>query len=167
MLEERKQALLPLVQTAVETFLKEHPDLSYYCFAFDCNAEYAEINLCFNTEADFAQTLERYQSGPYGDSYRSEEDILDLRYNPGDWQYQCFATFYVLEEEALAALYGEDEDRLLAEMMRFNCELLALFCKTDTFARIPKTENFRVLCIDHDEDVAAALERTDRCVCTA
>lgn len=167
MLEERKQALLPLVQTAVETFLKEHPELCYYCFAFDCNAEYAEINLCFNTEADFAQTLERYQRGPYGDSYRSEEDILDLRYNTGDWQYQCFATFYVLEEETLAALYGEDEDRLLAEMMRFNCELLALFCKTDTFARIPKTENFRVLCIDHDEDVAAALERTDRCVSIA
>lgn len=163
-LEERKRAILPRMQEAVDAFLAEHPGLRYYCFAFDCNAAYSEINLCLNTEADFVQTLQRYQEGPYGDSYQAAEDIEDLRYNTGDWEYQCFATFYMLEEDAIEMLYGEDEEALLTDMMRCNYELLAALCKTDAFARIPKTEEFRVLCIDHDEDVAEALQKTDRYV---
>lgn len=162
MLETRKKELLPLLEKAVETFLDQHPDLRYYCFALDCNADYAEINLCLNTEEAFARTLQRYQSGPYAESYRDEEAVRSLRYNPGDWEYQCFATFYALEEKELEARYGEDDEALLAEMTAFNRDLLRRLMKTDAFRRIPKTEGFRALCIDHDEDVDDALDRAER-----
>lgn len=161
-LENKKRELLALIGEAVEKFLDEHQGLSYYCFAFDCNAAYAEINLCLNTESDFRATLRAYQEGPYGEDYRTEEGVRALRYNPGDWKYQCFETFYVLEEDEIADLYGDDDEALLKEMTAFNYELLALFTATDTFRRIPKTEDFRVLCIDHDEDVDDALRHTDR-----
>lgn len=163
-LEDRKHELLPLIGKAVENFLDEHQGLSYYCFAFDCNAAYAEINLCLNTESDFRATVRAYQEGPYGEGYRNEEDLRALRYNPGDWKYQCFETVYVLEEDEIERLYGDDDEALIREMMAFSYELLALFTATDTFRRIPKTEDFRVLCTDHDEGVDDALRNTDRYV---
>lgn len=159
--EARKLELSDAIEEAVAAFLKEHPDLRYYCFAFDCNAEYAEINLCFNTEEAFQETLRRYQKGPCGDRYRSEETAWEVRYDPGDWDYQCFDTFYVLDEDQIRETYGEDDERLTAEMMALNYQLLALFCQTETFRHIPKTEGFRVLCIDHDATLEDAIRETD------
>ncbi|MEG7759807.1 DUF4303 domain-containing protein, partial [Listeria monocytogenes] len=80
--------------------------LTYYAFAFDCNAEYAEINLCVNTEKAFAETLARYQNGKYSENYQTEEEIQELKYNTGDWKYQCFDTFYVFSEEELTAIFN-------------------------------------------------------------
>lgn len=162
MLEKRKGELLSLAEKALGAFLDQHPGLRYYCFALDCNAEYAEINLCLNTEEAFSSFLKRYRESPYAGPSSTQADQIDLRYNPGNWDYQCFATFYALEEDELARRYGDDDETLLREMMAFNQSLLDLLVRTDAFRRIPKTEDFRVLCIDHDEEVADALARTIR-----
>jgi hypothetical protein len=58
---EIKKQLLDFSINGVENFLNEHSDLEFYSFAYDCNAEYGEVNLCFNTEKDFKKTLESYQ----------------------------------------------------------------------------------------------------------
>lgn len=164
MLEKRKEELVPLMEKALAAFLDAHQGERYYCFALDCNAAYAEINLCLNTEEAFAGFLRRYRESPCAGPSESPQDQLDLRYNTGNWDYQCFETFYALEEERLQALYGEDEEALLRDMMAFNHDLLRRLLATDAFRRIPKTDDFRVLCIDHDEDVAEALDRTARYV---
>ncbi|MBF2631754.1 DUF4303 domain-containing protein, partial [Listeria seeligeri] len=57
------QKIVNFAIEGVEKFLQENPELTYYAFAFDCNAEYAEINLCVNTEEAFAEILAYYQSG--------------------------------------------------------------------------------------------------------
>lgn len=160
-LRERKQEILQQAQQDINTFLDAHKGLAFYCFALDCNAEYAEINLCLNTEEDFQETLRRYQSGPYGEHYQEEEDIASLRYNPGDWAYQCFETYYVMQEDELEKAYGEEDERKVEEMMQFSFELLAGICDTQAYARIPKTADFRVMCIDHDQDEEEALRLTD------
>ncbi|WP_205334634.1 hypothetical protein [Flavobacterium fluviale] len=44
-----KQQLIDFTIIGVQEFLSQNPNLEFYAFAYDCNAEYAEINLCFNT----------------------------------------------------------------------------------------------------------------------
>jgi hypothetical protein len=148
--------LLAFTQQAVEQFLTLHPSLTFYAFAYDCNAEYAEVNLCFNTEEDFQQTLTHYQSGNYAQYYQSEQQIDELKYNTGDWQYQCFDTLYVLSEAELSEIYGDNLERQISELMTLFSQVLLDFSKTELFEKITKTENFRFICIDHDEELADA-----------
>ncbi|MGY0035893.1 DUF4303 domain-containing protein [Pedobacter sp. NJ-S-72] len=151
--------LLEFTKNEVLKFLAEHPDKVFYAFAFDCNAEYAEVNLCFNTEEAFSATLADYQNGKYKDSYQSEDEVYDLRYSIGDWEYQCFSTKYVLSEEEL---FGEEDeenepDNEIAEtLLLLFSKTLIEFIKTEEFNKIPKTDGFKVFCVDHDEDLEEA-----------
>ena len=52
-----KSELLEFTEKGVEKFLNENSNLEFYAFAFDCNAEYAEVNLCLNTENEFQKTM--------------------------------------------------------------------------------------------------------------
>ena len=97
--EKIKKQIIDFAVQEVENFLKENPDLEFYAFAFDCNAEYAEVNLCLNTESNFQETLEDYQNGEYAKYYKSEQEIKDLKFNTGDWKYQCFDTLYIFTDE--------------------------------------------------------------------
>ncbi|WP_270993022.1 DUF4303 domain-containing protein [Listeria seeligeri] len=168
-----KMDMLNIVNFAingVEKFLRENPDLTFYAFAFDCNVEGAEINLCLNTEEAFSETLAFYQSGKYAEQYQTEERKQDLKYNTGDWKYQCFDTFYVLNEEELTAIFNEiypnEVEDDYQSWVNFTNELLVEFTKsliafsnTETFKNIPKTGDFQFFCIDHEEEVEAAIER--------
>lgn len=172
--EEVKKRLLGFTIERVEQFLAENPALEFYAFAYDCNAEYAEVNLCFNTEADFQATLKSYQSGDYAKYYQTEEDINDLRYNTGDWEFQCFDTIYVLSDEELQdifdTLYPENKkvedytlwNEFVESLMNLFCEVIVDFTKTDTYQKIPKTKDFIAYCIDHDEDIETAFERFEK-----
>lgn len=70
-----KMDMLNIVNFAingVEKFLSENPDLTFYAFAFACDLEGAEINLCLNTEEAFSETLAFYQSGKYANSIKQK-----------------------------------------------------------------------------------------------
>lgn len=164
--------IVTFAENGVEKFIKEHPSLTFYSFAFACNAEYGEINLCFNTEAAFSEILSYYQDR-YPENYTSSENIQDLKYNTGDWKYQCFDTMFVLEEEELSAIFSEiypDEvndnylawDQFINELLDLFTESLIRFSKTKVFKNIKKTDNFNFFCIDHDEEVLEAFKRMER-----
>lgn len=163
-LNEIQHRLLQQMQADLCSFLNEHQGLAFYCFAFDCNAEYAEILLCLNTDKDFQKSLNSYQSGSSKKYYQTDEDILCLRYNTGDWEYQDISSYTILEEIELSKLYGDNYDLIKSEIMTFNYQLLEQFCKTEAFEQIPKTQDFRVLCIDHDEDPDEAIKNTEKFV---
>lgn len=145
--------LLAFISSEVNNFIQDHPDEAFYAFALDTNAAYGEVNLCFNTEPMFAKTLSDYQNGRYGEEYQQPQDIWQLRYNTGDWDYQCFATLYLIDDGAL-----EDGDEC-EQFMHYVCRSLIDYLQTDGFKAIPKTVNFKVLCIDHDEDIVDAQQR--------
>ena len=148
-----KKELLSFTKESVSQFLKANGDLTFYAFGFDCNADYAEVNLCFNTEISFEKTLRSYQSGEYAEHYQSEESINELKYNFGDWEYQCFATTYVLTDDESADIYGDDIEKQADDLMKLFCDVLLDFMFTEEYSNIPKTENFKVLCCDHDEPI--------------
>lgn len=164
-----QEELLAFTKTEVSNFLTEHPNEVFYAFAFDCNAEYAEVNLCFNTESAFSSLLDESQSGKYKASYQSEEQINELRYNTGDWEYQSFSTHYALSEDEL---FGDEEDQdedgddenedgelnntITENLLLHFSKTLVEFTRSEEFQKIPKTPDFKVFCIDHDEDLDEA-----------
>ena len=165
---EIKKQLLDFTVNSVDNFLNEHPNLDFYSFAYDCNAEYAEINLCFNTETEFEKTLKHYQTGEFSKHYQSEEDINDLKFNTGDWEYQCFETLNVLTDDELTKIFNdlpEDDykswNEFVGNLLEIFCETLIEFTNTETFKKIPKTDNFLTFCIDHDEDFEDAIKRLE------
>lgn len=161
-----KQQLLEFTIQAVEKFLKEHPELEFYAFAYDCNAEYAEVNLCLNTQDQFKKTLHQYQSNEFSDHYQTIEQINTLKFNTGDWKYQCFDTIYILDDPQLNDIYGElpEDDgqswhEFVESLMLLFSESLLEFTQTDTYKAIPKTQDFIAYAIDHDEDFNDAITR--------
>lgn len=165
-----KSQLLDFTINAVETFLKEHPNVEFYAFAFDCNCEYAEVNLCFNTEKDFKITLNSYQSGNYAKKYQKQEAINELKYNTGDWKYQCFEGINLITEHELDLILGENPDlddykswkKFIKSLNELFSECLIDFSKTETFHKIPKTKDFLAFSIDHDEELKDAIMRLEK-----
>lgn len=164
-----KKKLLDFTIQGVSKFLKEHPDLKFYAFAYDCNVEYAEVNLCFNTEEDFNRTLSDYQNSKYAEYYQEKEDIDELKYNTGDWEYQCFDTIYLYTNEEIDAIMNQIPDKDYVQLNKFLDEILLLisetlvdFSKSEVYASIPRTDDFIAYAIDHDEDFFDAKERMDK-----
>jgi hypothetical protein len=73
---------------ALKEFALKHPDEHFYAFSIDANG------LCLNSEEQFEKTLTLYQERP-DSSYRDENNILAVKFNTGDWEYQGF--FYLKE----------------------------------------------------------------------
>ncbi|MEO8534540.1 MAG: DUF4303 domain-containing protein [Flavobacterium sp.] len=164
-----KEQIINFTIKGVSEFLKNNPELEFYAFAYDCNAEYAELNLCFNTLLDFEKTLDYYQNGKFGQKYKSDEDIRDLKYNTGDWEYQCFESMNILSDEELNDIFAgfPDDDyrswnEFVESVRELFCECLLEFRSTKTFESIPKSKGFISFCIDHDEGLEIALERLKR-----
>lgn len=154
-----KSELLTFTKRAVEKFLDENSENVFYAFAYDCNAEYAGICLCFNTENEFKKTLNYYQNGEFSQYYKSNEQINDLKYNTGDWKYQCFASINIFTDDELTKIFQDfpDDDykswqNFVEDLMMLFTETLLDFSKTEIFRKIPKTKDFKFFCIDHDED---------------
>ncbi|HBE6260432.1 TPA: DUF4303 domain-containing protein [Escherichia coli] len=144
----------------ISKFLQEHPGLTFYAFALDCNVEYGEVNLCLNTEAGFEKSLSYYKdSDP--EHYSSSEAIFDLKYNTGDWDYQCFATTYLFSDDEQMQITEEDRDAWLVSLLQICNESLDKITKTPAFKQISKTKDFISFCIDHDEDVVDAVRKTN------
>lgn len=160
-IDEIKIELLKFTTVEVEKFLRQNPGKVFYGFAFDCNTEYAEVNLSFNTEEDFETTLQEYQQEDPND-FQDEEDILQLKYNPGDWTFLCIATTYVFTESELDEKYNDGEhawEKFLKDLMDVFTSTLIEFSKTKSFEKIPKTKDFKFFCIDHDENFEDAEKR--------
>lgn len=152
-----KEQILTQFNTDLDGFLNESPNKNFYALAFTCNYEYAEILLSLNTEEEFQETLADYQV-EYPQTYNKESEILELKYNTGDWENMDISGFYVMTEEEMIERYGDDLEEQIQEMEQFCKEVLTEFCQTDIFKKIPKTENFIAYCIDHDQDVIEAIE---------
>ena len=169
-----KKELLSFAKNSVIEFLKEHSDLVFYAFAFDCNSEYAEVNLCLNTQDSFEESLYSHQTGKYGKYYQTEEEIYKLKYNTGDWEFQCFETTGVLSSDEMIeipvtlddgseiSLYELPEGLTTEALMNLFCEVLMDFTVTDEFKSIPKTDGFKILCVDHDESLEESEARLNR-----
>lgn len=166
LIDRIKNEVLAFAELRVGHFLEFYPGKAYYAFAFDCNAEYGEVNLCFNTEDDFQDTLADYRSGAYADAYRTKEAVIELKFNTGDWEYQSIDTLYPISELELSEIFDgladdnfESWKKVIQEILIAFEDGLYLFKQTETYKKIPKTKGFIAFCADHDENILDALAR--------
>ena len=157
-----KQQLLEFTIQAVEKFLKEHPELKFYAFAYDCFARYAQVGLCFNTIEEFDETLQRYQKG-YPEDYQTVEEINEIKYCMGDWEFLGFDMFYdPLLNDIYDQLPEDDEqskNEFIESVMILFSEAILEFTQTDTYKAIPKTQDFIAYAMDHDENFTDIIPR--------
>ena len=163
--QQIKQTILDFASSGVQTFRQNNPGLVFNAFAFDCNAEYAEINLCFNTEEGFSKTLNNFRKKNPKDIL-NEEEVLHFKYNTGNWVYQCFDTTNILTDAQLDEIFQTmpDDDyqtweKFIDDLKLLFTESLQSFIQTEIYKNIPKTKDFITYCIDHDETVEIALKR--------
>ncbi|SQI38981.1 Uncharacterised protein [Leminorella richardii] len=140
------------VKNEVIRFVDAHPNEVFSAFAFDCNVhEEVELNLCLTTSKHLNEILHYYQTGANGAYYLSDAGILSLKYNTGDWKYQCFSSMNCIHDVAYDyfSVNGEEKYRYWIDLLS---KVMADFMASPTFADIPKSEGFKVLVYDHEEE---------------
>ena len=157
-----KQQLLEFTIQTVEKFLKEHPELEFYAFAYDCFARYAQVGLCFNTIEEFDETLQRSQEH-YPQYSQTAEQINEIKYCMGGWEFQGFDMIFVQQIDDIYDQLPEDDEQskneFIESVMILFSEAILEFTQTDTYKAIPKTQDFIAYAMDHDENFTDIIPR--------
>ena len=161
--EKLEQALAYAIVSEVDSFSKEHPEETFYGFALDCNAYYANVLFCLNTPEDLEESAREYSEEDTPSEI--ERQKADLEWSLGDWKYQGFnldsSTWKGMEPflEEFAELSNEED----TEKFLLTCCRALLSAETNgAFLPLRRTPDFRVACIDHDEDLGAGDRRLER-----
>ncbi len=169
-LDEIHQVLLRLSSAAIRRFAYEHRDKRFYAFAFDLNAEYGNVLLSANTEAAFEETAEQYVK----DWNYSEEQLVELKRNVGDWHYMGFnhdqpewtagwsqhelaIDRYVFSEQTSE----EDAETFTAAFIETCAMVLLELERAGQLDVLNQEPGFYLQCTDHDEDRHEADRRLD------
>jgi tetratricopeptide (TPR) repeat protein len=165
-----EQAVLKLTGDAIADFADRHGHERFYGFAFDCNADYGDVQPCLNTEESLRASVARCRGRPPWEGATEAEIAARLRWNPGDWAYRAFAdeerwrgTLQPFADRVQESVFAEDESdedggtpgRFLETVTR---ALLRLE-KEGAFAPLRRTASFATLVIDHEEDEDEARAR--------
>ena len=78
------ETMTSFAEEQIKSFLKNHKSEVFYAFAIDDGL------LCLNSLSEFEKTLKTYQNS--NAEYNEPDEIDELKYNTGDWEYQGFAT---------------------------------------------------------------------------
>ena len=158
-----EQALAASIASEVASFAKEHPEESFYGFALDCNADYANVLFCLNTPEDLEESAREYSE--INTPSEIERQKADLQWGLGDWKYQGFnldsTSWKGMEPylEEFAELSNEEDTE---EFLITCCRALLSAETNGAFLPLRRTPDFRVACIDHDENLAAGDRRLER-----
>jgi hypothetical protein len=135
----------------------------FYGFAFDCNADYAQVYVCANTRAALRSQATDYKNRRpdlYG--HLTIQDLEDkLRWALGDWEFQAFNSeafsqaWEPIKEFLVDAILLDENDQR-AEVFRTSfmetaCRCMIRVESEGTLDALPKTEDFKTFVADHDE----------------
>jgi hypothetical protein len=166
-----QETLFLLAEDCIRRFASSHEDEEFYGFIFDCNADYGEILLCLNTEAELREWSERNYP-----TYSEDERDRLLRWNAGDWKYQGFNStepdiekvwqqgWQHIEQQVQDAYLDQaddidPEDDVTTTFMVSVCMVLIKLERANVFKYLSRTPGFRTLVSDHDESLGDAWER--------
>lgn len=151
-LEKQQEFFFNFLTDSIDNFLLDHSDDLFYAFALDCNIhEEGEITLCFNTVELWQETTNYYVNKGY-----SSPQLDKMKYSASDWdEDQRFASLHLFDD------WVEDEQDI-ETVLEWLCQQMVLFLDSETFERIPRVEEFKILVYDHDEDDSASQERFEK-----
>lgn len=158
-----EQALFDSIKAQVEAFSKTHQDDVFYGFAIDCNAYYANVLFCLNTLESLDETAKEYAD--HDDEASVTQEKSELEWSLGDWQYVGFNLDSPSWEDEVPFLeqYSElPDDQQTEEFLNTCCRALVHAEQDGAFSVLNCTDNFRVACMDHDEDIETGDRRLER-----
>jgi hypothetical protein len=157
-------ALSRLIESELSKFSETHEDEVFYAFALDCNATYGDVLLCLNTPTALHETALAYHAKHPNRSVDAEID--NLRWSLGDWKYQGFnLNAPTWTQQYSAALPFGDELSMEEDIEQFlvaACRAMIHAERKGAFANLSRTADFRIMCIDHDEDALEGDKRLAR-----
>ncbi|WP_016756736.1 hypothetical protein [Leptospira santarosai] len=136
---EKVKATLKTWANSIRVFSEQHKDQKFY--VFDAG------ELVANSEDAFQKTLTNYLS-KYGDRYKTEEKIRELRYNAGDFSFRI----PIVKSDDIQTGLGfsflnpqEDECRIEKELLRDG-----LICNREfIFKDLKITSDFKIFAFGH------------------
>ncbi|MGX7151081.1 DUF4303 domain-containing protein [Enterococcus ureasiticus] len=151
-LEKQQEYFFNFLTDSIDNFLLDHSDETFYAFALDCNIhEEGEINLCFNTVELWQETTSYYTNKGY-----TKIQLDEMKYASRDWdENQRVASIHLFDD------WVEDEQDI-EMVLEWLCQQMILLTDSETFERIPKTEDFKLLVYDHDESPSDSQERFEK-----
>jgi hypothetical protein len=159
-----EQDLCKAIAACNEFMSKNRGAEPFYGFAMEIGGELCDFGVYYATESLFQACLQRYLKDKYGKIYRKDkEKRWKLRWNPGDWPYSS----YWPEPPELRDLMNmkrwcEDPDELVErgdeywdeyefKLIESSARALTKLQKNGGFNTLPRTDEFRILLMAHDE----------------
>lgn len=157
--QELEDKLFQFASREIRLFAREKSDETFYGFAFDCNSDYGQVGLCYNTPEHLANR-QREQS--------KSATARSLKWALGDWKYPGVQS--ITFDSVLAAWVDEDEvdedeedddqeSPNTTAFMRVACRVLVRLEAAGVFESMSRTEDFQTFAKDHDESESAAWKR--------
>jgi hypothetical protein len=157
-----EEALASSIESQIAQLVEAHPREAFYGFALDCNAAYADVLFCLNTPESLEATVREYAERHKAEDIERERGAL--KWGLGDWRYHAFNLESVSWNTEVPVLGDicelsnpEDAEKFLLTC----CRALIRAEKAGAFQGLRKTPDFRVACIDHDEDLASGDKRLE------
>lgn len=156
-------ALAALLEEEVRRFGAQHPDEQFYAIALDCNAQYGDILICANTPETLDARAERFAASEAGGMADAREL---MRWGVADWKYAGFnldAPQWRTRYKAILPIGDElHQPQDIEGFLETVCRSLIRAERAGVFECLSRTPDFRIACMDHDEDMVQGDERLDR-----
>jgi hypothetical protein len=150
-----EKELAVAIEAQIWRFAPKHIKEAFYGFGLDCNASYGDILLCLNTPQALAKSAATYLSHRPSSSLQAETD--SLRWALGDWKYHGFninTREWPRHYGAALSKSNELERREdIEQFMVSACRALLRIERSGILSSISRTDDFRVCCMDHDENI--------------
>lgn len=161
--------LAGLVRQQVDKLARAHPHESFYGFALDTNIAFGSVSCAANTRAALREHCLR--------EYDDEGECEELQWQFGDWSYRDLnrgdadwergwneaSTRIAALADTLCDENRDDEwDAWKESFLRMACRVLLRLEAAGGFAALPRDDDFRVCCADHDEAVESGERRMER-----
>lgn len=158
-----ENALAQSIHLQVGAFSAAHPDERFYGFAIDCNADYANVLFCLNTDESLEATARDYANEDTPAEVARQK--AEMAWALGDWKYQGFnldSRSWADEVPMLDDFAELPNSQDTEAFLQTCCRALIRAEKDGAFDGLRRTTEFRVACIDHDEDVVDGDRRLDQ-----
>ena len=166
-LKSYEGVLVKATEETLKEFLKTHGSEVFYGLCFDCSAEYGTVQISMNTEREFEKTAANYVK----DYNYSEQQIKDLKNNSGVWFFQginhdydfwtqCRDYEQKIEEYVFNRhIPSETSEQLVDEVLTMFTRGLLRFEQSEVFKKIKRTNDFKLIILDHEESFEDGLNR--------
>ena len=167
--ENLEEVLYSLVKDELTIFTSKNSDERFCALCLDCNAHHGDVFLCLNTSEDRNERALYYKNS-YPNSYGTIEKALDmLLFSPADWKYyeinsriwDKWKEFKSKIEDAWLEEDDNDREDVFKQFLEVVCRVTIRIEGDNVLDRERRTDDFTVMCTDHDEPEEDSLERLE------